>query len=107
MLRLTSKGQGEGETDLRCTTVALLSTFYKSVSTHRATHEPVDIWDIGQAACLGLHHEGLQVNLATPAEFPWEFVAKGKGYDYQGVPHASLFLPSQHVPLDLTQSFGS
>ena len=57
MLRLTSKGQGKGETDLRCTTVTLLSMLYKSVSTHRASHEPVDIWDIGQAACLGLHHE--------------------------------------------------
>lgn len=42
---------------LRCATVTLLSTLHKQVSTHRATHEPVDIWDIGQAACLGFCHE--------------------------------------------------
>lgn len=44
---------------LRCTAVTLLSTLYKFVSTHRATHEPVDIWEIGQAVCMGLHHECL------------------------------------------------
>lgn len=57
MPKLTSKGQGWGETDLRCTTVTLLAMLHKQVSTYRATHEPVDIWDIGQAACLGLCHE--------------------------------------------------
>lgn len=57
MPELTSRGQGWGETDLRCPTVTLLSMLHKQVSTHRVTHEPVDIWDIGQAACLGFCHE--------------------------------------------------
>lgn len=58
-LMLRSRGWGWGRTYLGSATVTLLPTLHKHVPTHRASHQPVRVRGIGQAARLGFLQEHL------------------------------------------------
>jgi hypothetical protein len=89
--------RGTSRTHLRGTAVTLLPTLHKQVPAHRAAHQPVGVWGVGHAGGVRLLHEGLQVTLAAPAEYPGKYGAEGRGVTVREEPLATS-LPTCPAP---------